>query len=84
MADNFPYPIPSSWYAVVDSGELERGQVLPLELLGRKLVAMRTEDGTASVLEAFCPHLGAHLGYGGVVEGSRNSCKLSNSLFISV
>jgi hypothetical protein len=66
MAENFPFPIPISWYAVAYSDELEGGQVLPLSLLGRELVAFRGEDGVAAVLDAYCPHLGAHLGHGGI------------------
>jgi 3-ketosteroid 9alpha-monooxygenase subunit A len=40
----------------------------PLDYFGRKFVAFRTSDGRAHVLDAFCPHLGAHLGYGGRLE----------------
>jgi len=42
-------------------------------LLGRDMVAFRdgNNSGKASVLHAFCPHMGAHLGEGGkVVDGA--------------
>ena len=39
------------------------------ECLRERLLLFRTEDGCASVLDAHCRHLGAHLGYGGEVEG---------------
>jgi phenylpropionate dioxygenase-like ring-hydroxylating dioxygenase large terminal subunit len=78
MAENFPFPIPISWYAVAYSDELEAGQVLPLSLLGRELVAFRGEDGVAAVLDAYCPHLGAHLGHGGEVVGDRIRCPFHN------
>jgi phenylpropionate dioxygenase-like ring-hydroxylating dioxygenase large terminal subunit len=42
MAENFPHPIPASWYAVADSHEIAPGQVEPLELIGRKLVVFRS------------------------------------------
>ena len=29
------------------------------------MVAFRGEDGRVGVLDAFCPHMGAHLGEGG-------------------
>jgi 3-ketosteroid 9alpha-monooxygenase subunit A len=74
VAENFPFPIAASWYAVAYSDELTHGQVLPLDMLGRKLVAFRSEGGVACVLDAYCPHLGAHLGHGGVVVGSRIRC----------
>jgi len=78
VAENFPFPIAASWYAVAYSDELTTGQVLPVEFLGRKLVVFRGEDGVAAVLDAYCPHLGAHLGHGGVVSGSRIRCPFHN------
>lgn len=74
MARNFPHPIAASWYAVADSHEVAVGEVLPLSLLERELVVFRGEDGEAHVLDAYCPHLGAHLGHGGTVDGSRIRC----------
>ena len=42
---------------------------------GLNLVAYRAEtDGRVRVLDAFCPHMGAHLGHGGVVAGNRIRC----------
>jgi nitrite reductase/ring-hydroxylating ferredoxin subunit len=37
-------------------------------------VLWRDEEGTAHVQDAFCPHLGAHLGHGGTVEGCEIMC----------
>ena len=34
----------------------------------------RTEAGEVAVLDAFCPHMGAHLGHGGKVEGGGLVC----------
>ncbi len=34
----------------------------------------RDEDGEAHVQDAFCPHLGAHLGHGGTVDGCEIVC----------
>jgi phenylpropionate dioxygenase-like ring-hydroxylating dioxygenase large terminal subunit len=67
-------PIPDGWFQVAYSDELEPGKVLPLKYFDRDLVLFRTEDGQAKLLDAFCPHLGAHLGYGGKVEGSCIRC----------
>jgi phenylpropionate dioxygenase-like ring-hydroxylating dioxygenase large terminal subunit len=64
-------PIPSGWYAVLRSSELPAGKIRSLHYFGRALVAFRGGDGRAAVLDAFCPHYGAHLGVGGrVVAGS--------------
>lgn len=70
---SFP-PYPVGWFQVDYSDELEVGEVKPLEYFGRDMVLFRAEDGTAHVLDAFCPHLGAHLGYGGTVEGNSIRC----------
>jgi phenylpropionate dioxygenase-like ring-hydroxylating dioxygenase large terminal subunit len=48
--------------------------VRPLRYFGRDLVAFRTADGVARVLDAHCPHLGAHLGVGGKVLGKQLEC----------
>jgi 3-ketosteroid 9alpha-monooxygenase subunit A len=67
-------PIPNGWFQVAYADEVAPGQVLPLKYFDRDLVLFRTETGEAKVLDAFCPHLGAHLGYGGKVEGSCIRC----------
>jgi phenylpropionate dioxygenase-like ring-hydroxylating dioxygenase large terminal subunit len=67
-------PIPFGWYCVAFSDELKPGEVKPLRYFGRDLVAFRTEAGEAKVLDAFCPHLGAHLGHGGKVQGDSIAC----------
>nr|XP_050025189.2 cholesterol 7-desaturase nvd-like [Dermacentor andersoni] len=41
---------------------------------GQEFVAVRCEDGTARVFDAYCPHLGAHLGMMGRVAGDIIEC----------
>ena len=67
-------PYPSGWYAVVASHELTPGQVERRQYFGRELVVYRSASGAVAVADAYCPHLGAHLGYGGHVEGERLVC----------
>jgi 3-ketosteroid 9alpha-monooxygenase subunit A len=62
------------WYLALYADELPPGSVRSLEYLGRKLVAFRGEDESPAILDAHCPHLGAHLGVGGRVEGERLRC----------
>jgi nitrite reductase/ring-hydroxylating ferredoxin subunit len=65
----FPFEsIPSSWYQVAWADEVRPGEVRPLKYFGRDLVLFRTVTGDFAVLDAFCPHYGAHLGYGGEVK----------------
>ncbi|WP_101758838.1 Rieske 2Fe-2S domain-containing protein [Oceanicoccus sp. KOV_DT_Chl] len=67
-------PIPFGWYCIAYSDEIAVAEVKPVKYLGQELVLYRTESGTASVSEAYCPHLGAHIGHGGLVIGEYISC----------
>jgi nitrite reductase/ring-hydroxylating ferredoxin subunit len=67
-------PHPTGWYALAFSDELTRGKTLARTLAGVELVLFRTESGQPCAMEAYCPHLGAHLGYGGRVEGEQIRC----------
>ena len=58
------------WFLVAFSDELKPGDVQKMRYFGQELVLFRTEEGDAHVLDAYCPHLGAHLGKGKVVGGS--------------
>lgn len=68
------FPYPSGWYALAFSDELTRGATLARTFAGVELVLFRTASGRACAMEAYCPHLGAHLGYGGRVEGELLRC----------
>jgi phenylpropionate dioxygenase-like ring-hydroxylating dioxygenase large terminal subunit len=71
----YPFgPYPTGWYLALESSQLGPGQVVPLHVLGKDLVAFRTEGGRAAILDAHCPHMGAHVGYGGVVDGEGVRC----------
>ena len=48
--------------------------VMPLRAFGRDIVLMRSAGGTARIFDAHCPHVGAHLGYGGRVVGDLLEC----------
>jgi nitrite reductase/ring-hydroxylating ferredoxin subunit len=70
----FPFPIPNGWFAIAQSGELQPGDVRALHYFGQDLVAFADESGTVRLVEAYCPHLGAHLGVGGRVTGDGITC----------
>lgn len=74
MKKRYDYPIPFGWYCVDISRDLKPGDVKPLSYFGREQVLFRTESGEAKMLDAFCPHLGAHLGHGGKVDGEIIAC----------
>ena len=74
--ERFPYytAFPFAWYPIVVGESLAVGEVRSVRLLARDLVLWRDEDGTAHVMDAYCPHLGANLGIGGRVEGCHLVC----------
>lgn len=69
-----PPPYPYGWFAVAFSRELVPGRVLTRRFMDREIVLFRTQSGTARAIEAFCPHLGAHLGHGGSVHDEELRC----------
>ncbi len=74
MSNRFPFPLPTGWFQVAYSDELKPGDVVPLRYFEKDLVLFRTESGAPGLLDAHCPHLGAHLGHGGKVEGESIAC----------
>ena len=48
------------WHIVLFSQELRVGEVKSLRYFDRDLVAWRGESGQVAILDAHCPHLGAH------------------------
>lgn len=56
------------------SDELAVGEIISLPYFGTKLMAYRGEDGTARIMDAFCPHLGADIAAGGKVIGTSVQC----------
>ena len=65
---------PTGWFMVAWSEQIQTSAVLPLQYFGGHQVAYRDDAGAVHVLDAHCPHLGAHLGYGGKVNGDCIEC----------
>ncbi len=61
----FPFPVPNGWFVVAEAKDLAPGEVMPFFAFGKDLVLYRTEGGEPRVIDAHCPHLGAHIGVGG-------------------
>ena len=70
----FPFGIPNGWFLVAYAEDVAPGQVVRRHYLDRELVLFRGESGALAVLDAHCPHLGAHLGHGGRVVGDSLRC----------
>ncbi len=65
-----PPELVHGWFAPLRSQEVAADRPTSFTYMGRELVAFRDEAGKVRVLDAACPHFGAHLGHGGaVIEG---------------
>ncbi|MCV7385323.1 Rieske 2Fe-2S domain-containing protein [Mycolicibacter longobardus] len=65
---------PTGWFQVAWSDEIGVGDVHTMKYFGREMIAWRAESGQLTVMNAYCEHLGAHLGYGGTVCGEVLQC----------
>ncbi|MCP4120886.1 MAG: Rieske (2Fe-2S) protein [Bacteroidetes bacterium] len=62
------------WFVIAQSSEVPAGKILSKKFSGKDIVIFRTESGKISVVDAYCPHMGAHFGHGGTVEGEDIRC----------
>jgi phenylpropionate dioxygenase-like ring-hydroxylating dioxygenase large terminal subunit len=72
--DRFPFPVPYGWFCVGYPEDFPTGEPKAIYYFDRHLVAWRDDAGDLHVQDAFCPHLGAHLGHGGKVDGCELVC----------
>jgi 3-ketosteroid 9alpha-monooxygenase subunit A len=71
---SFPYQsYPSGWFQVAWADEVT---AVPrsLRYFGQDLVVYRGASGDVHLFNAICPHMGAHLGYGGKTDGDSITC----------
>ncbi|ODM97218.1 Cholesterol desaturase daf-36, partial [Orchesella cincta] len=71
---DLPPAYPNGWFAIFESDELVTNTVKEVYALGLNLVAWRGKSGKAYVSDAYCPHLGAHLGVDGIVRDECIQC----------
>jgi nitrite reductase/ring-hydroxylating ferredoxin subunit len=74
MGERIPLPFPIGWFCLGEAAELAPGELRRLHHFGQDLILWRGESGDIRVMDAFCPHLGAHLGVGGRVVGDTVRC----------
>lgn len=65
---------PTGWFQVAWSDEIGVGDVHAMKYFGQEMVAWRSATGRVTVMNAYCEHLGAHLGFGGHVVGEVIQC----------
>ncbi|GGA35814.1 Rieske 2Fe-2S domain-containing protein [Dyella nitratireducens] len=72
---------PNGWFAVCLSSSLKPGRLRTVAFMGNELLVYRTRSGRVRVIEPHCPHLGAHFGYGGKVDGENLVCPFHGLVF---
>lgn len=77
---NNPERFIEGWYWAIPSDQLRVGEVKAVSLLGRELAIYRGQDKKAVALDAYCPHMGAHLAEG-KIEGNGIRCLFHNWKF---
>lgn len=73
-------PVPSGWYTVCAAEALAPGGLHAFTLAAMALVAYRTVDGQACVVEDLCPHMGGRLSCGAVI-GNALRCPVHHFAF---
>ena len=63
------YPYPTGWYVLAKSDEIKKLTLQTKKFAGKDIVIFRTKSGKLGVVDAYCPHMGAHFGFGGDVIG---------------
>ncbi|MER5491692.1 Rieske 2Fe-2S domain-containing protein [Streptomyces sp. NPDC002454] len=74
-------PRPNGWFCLAFSDELRPGALTTRRLAGAEVVLYRTGRGLLRAVRPHCPHLGAHLGVGGSVEGEDLVCPFHRFAF---
>ena len=69
-----PFPIPYGWFCIDRSDTIAKGEVQTIHLFDAEWVMFRGEDGKVGIADPYCPHLGAHLGHGGTIQGPNLRC----------
>ncbi|KXK59673.1 hypothetical protein AWW66_23010 [Micromonospora rosaria] len=74
-------PYPNGWFCVAFSDEVRPGSLTTRPLMGGEVVVYRTRAGLLRAVRPQCPHLGAHLGVGGRIDGEDIVCPFHKFAF---
>ena len=55
-------PFPNSWFHLAPFSEFKKDEIRSFKFLGHDIIAFKSGDDSITVMDAYCPHLGAHLG----------------------
>jgi len=85
VGTKIPPPFPNGWYAIAESKEVKNGIAISVNCLGENFAVFRsTTSSKVFVFDAYCPHMGANLGLGGLVKGDCIECPFHQWSFSGV
>ena len=78
-------PFPEGWYFVAHRDAIRREKLIERTWMGEEIVAWSDDQDRICVADAFCPHLGSHMGpsVGGVVRDGCLVCPFHGFTFDS-
>ena len=59
--------VATGWYFVTKSSDIKKEQVKGFQICGQEIVVFRDNENKLHSMDAYCPHMGTHLGVGKVV-----------------
>jgi phenylpropionate dioxygenase-like ring-hydroxylating dioxygenase large terminal subunit len=65
--------VPEGWFWLLKSADVVKGTARSAKLLDKDFVIYRGDDNQILIMDAYCPHMGAHL-CDGTVEGNAIRC----------
>ena len=63
-------PFENQWYVIALSEEVRPGKKIPVRLFSHEIIVWRDQNRQLSAIDARCPHMGASLALGRVVDGA--------------
>lgn len=75
--------IPNGWLPIAESREVKTNQIKSVVFAGQQLIVVRVSSGNIYVFDAFCPHSGANIAFGGQVVCDLILCPFNRRLIDS-
>ncbi|XP_050444085.1 cholesterol 7-desaturase nvd isoform X2 [Adelges cooleyi] len=69
-----PPVFPNGWISLIESDQVKLEQVQYVSALGEHFAVFRSKNGIINILDAYCPHLGSNMAFGGSVIGNSLQC----------
>ena len=76
---NNPDVVTEGWYPVCKSSKLKPGKADSFLISHHRVAVWRSASGEVAAIDAFCPHMGADLGNGKVVDGCSSVISISGA-----